>query len=89
MKQSPNAILIYQKGHEGRGIGLYHKIQAYKLQRDPVLCLDTVQANQKLGFPSELRSFDKAVEMLQSLRPLSIVLYSNNPEKKVGCALLQ
>lgn len=72
-------MLLYIRGHEGRGIGLANKIRAYKLQEEG---LDTVDANLRLGFPADLRKYESAVEVLtKHLGVQSVTLYSNNPEK--------
>ena len=70
-------VLIYLK-QEGRGIGLFNKVNAYALQD---LGLDTIQANHSLGFATDLRDFTIAVKALHHLQIRSIVLLSNNPEK--------
>lgn len=71
-------VLIYLRGHEGRGIGLSNKIRAYALQDHG---LDTVEANLALGLPVDQRSFAIAAEMLKCLKVSSIRLMSNNPDK--------
>lgn len=71
-------IIIYLRGHEGRGIGLANKIKAYALQEKGY---DTVDANLELGLPSEAREYGAAVEILKDLGVLSVRLLSNNPEK--------
>jgi GTP cyclohydrolase II len=76
-------IVIYLRGHEGRGIGLTHKIRAYGLQQ----CgLDTVQANIELGLPVDARSFEPAARILQALSVCSVALITNNPDKLVSLA---
>ncbi len=70
-------ILIYEQ-QEGRGIGLMAKLQAYELQDAG---LDTVEANQRLGFEADLRDFTLPGEILKSLGVSSVRLLSNNPEK--------
>lgn len=71
-------IVIYLR-QEGRGIGLYNKIDAYKLQSSGI---DTYQANITLGFPKDNRDFMVAAQILKALNIESIRLLSNNPEKK-------
>jgi GTP cyclohydrolase II len=70
-------ILIYEQ-QEGRGIGLMPKLQAYELQDSG---LDTVEANERLGFKADHREFALPVEMLKSLDVTSVRLLSNNPDK--------
>lgn len=70
-------ILIYMR-QEGRGIGLYNKLDAYYLQDAGY---DTYQANNLLGFENDLRDFSPAAEILKALEIESIVLITNNPEK--------
>jgi len=71
-------FLLYLR-QEGRGIGLYNKIDAYHLQNKG---MDTFQANHYLGFADDLRSFKCAAEMLLALGHKKIKLISNNPIKK-------
>jgi GTP cyclohydrolase II len=73
-------IILYMR-QEGRGIGLANKVKAYSLQD---LGLDTVEANNHLGFDDDLRTYDIAAEMLKILAPASIVLLTNNPKKLDG-----
>lgn len=72
-------VLIYLRGHEGRGIGLGHKVRAYALQDEG---LDTVDANVALGLPVDARSFACAADILQDLQVRSVHLLSNNPKKR-------
>jgi len=70
-------ILIYEQ-QEGRGIGLMAKLQAYELQDAG---LDTVEANERLGFKADQRDFALPAEILKALKVTSVRLLSNNPEK--------
>lgn len=70
-------VLIYEQ-QEGRGIGLMAKLQAYELQDDG---LDTVEANEKLGFKADHRDFTLPAEMFKALGIESVRLLSNNPDK--------
>ncbi|MDT4932949.1 MAG: 3,4-dihydroxy 2-butanone 4-phosphate synthase / cyclohydrolase, partial [Pseudonocardiales bacterium] len=76
-----DGMVIYLRGHEGRGIGLMHKLRAYTLQDAGA---DTVEANQQLGLPVDARSYSAAAEILQALEITSVRLLTNNPGKVVG-----
>mmetsp|Transcript_16466 Transcript_16466/g.37969 ORF Transcript_16466/g.37969 Transcript_16466/m.37969 type:complete len:555 (-) Transcript_16466:145-1809(-) len=78
MDTSNQGILLYIRGHEGRGIGLANKIRAYKLQE---VGQDTVDANLSLGLEVDSRSYDECIGVLKDLGVESITLYSNNPDK--------
>lgn len=70
-------IILYLR-QEGRGIGLYNKLDAYKLQSEG---MNTYEANNHLGFGDDLRDFTEAAQMLQALGVSSIRLVTNNPKK--------
>lgn len=78
VQQAGAGVVLYLRGHEGRGIGLAAKISAYQLQDRG---LDTYDANLELGLPVDARSFDVAADMLRDLGIESVRLITNNPDK--------
>jgi 3,4-dihydroxy 2-butanone 4-phosphate synthase / GTP cyclohydrolase II len=74
-------VVVYLRGHEGRGIGLGHKLQAYQLQDDGH---DTVDANIELGLPVDARDYGIGAQILADLGVASIALMTNNPAKLTG-----
>jgi 3,4-dihydroxy 2-butanone 4-phosphate synthase/GTP cyclohydrolase II len=72
-------VVVYLRGHEGRGIGLVNKLKAYRLQEDG---LDTLDANLALGLPADSRAYGGAAGILTELGIGRVRLLSNNPEKR-------
>jgi 3,4-dihydroxy 2-butanone 4-phosphate synthase/GTP cyclohydrolase II len=74
-------VVLYLRGHEGRGVGLLSKLQAYELQDAGA---DTVDANTELGLPVDAREYSAGAQMLADLGVRSVRLLTNNPAKVTG-----
>lgn len=79
IREAGSGVLIYVRGHEGRGIGLFNKLHAYALQDQG---MDTVDANTHLGLPIDSRSYDQSAAILRDLGIETIRLLSSNPAKQ-------
>ena len=74
-------VVLYIRGHEGRGIGLFAKLQAYNLQDTGI---DTADANRELGFPVDARDYGIGAQILYDIGVRSMRLLTNNPTKRAG-----
>ncbi len=74
-------VLVYLRGHEGRGIGIAHKLEAYQLQENG---FDTIDANTELGLPVDSREYGVGAQILADLGVEKMRLLTNNPAKRAG-----
>ncbi len=81
IQQHGEGVIVYLRGHEGRGIGLLHKLQAYQFQD---LGHDTVEANLVMGLPADARDYGVGASILADLGLTSLRLMTNNPTKRAG-----
>jgi len=80
--EAGRGVIVYIQSHEGRGIGILHKLKAYELQQEQGL--DTIEANHALGLPADSRDYGIGAQVLHDLGLRELRLLTNNPRKRVG-----
>jgi 3,4-dihydroxy 2-butanone 4-phosphate synthase/GTP cyclohydrolase II len=80
IEKEGRGIIVYMN-QEGRGIGMMNKLKAYKLQEEG---LDTIEANEKLGFKADQRDYGIGAQILRDMNVSKMRLLSNNPTKRTG-----
>ncbi len=80
--EAGRGVIVYIQSHEGRGIGILHKLKAYELQQEQGL--DTIEANHALGLAADSRDYGIGAQVLHDLGLRELRLLTNNPRKRVG-----
>ncbi|WP_063799458.1 GTP cyclohydrolase II, partial [Streptomyces niveiscabiei] len=83
VREEGRGVVVYLRGHEGRGIGLLPKLRAYELQEQGH---DTLDANLELGLPADARDYGAGARILADLGVRTVRLMTNNPEKTAALA---